>query len=195
MDAPNKPTGKNWYPFRKLGVNSNFYDRKIAMNLYKPSQLAWVLTTTLALTGCVTNPSQNVSAAPAKAELTFVDLQGFDRELTGSLSSPLPKIDVSFYDRVTPSAMPERLQRWMASVEAGGGSVKVVQPKSSLTAKNPLLLISAVSTLWSANKTIKDISNHSQFSSAQDFDAEIILKQDDQGDSVVDKVVFVKRKK
>ncbi|MDD5030155.1 MAG: hypothetical protein PHH58_11745 [Rhodoferax sp.] len=147
------------------------------------------------LWGCVSNPGQPATQAVAKEQLTFVDWQGFDRELTGSLSSPLPKVDVSFYDRVTPSTLPERLQRWMASVESGGGTVKVVPPKSSLTAKSPFLLISAISSLWSANKTIKDMSNQAQFNSAQDYDAEIILRQDDQGDSVVDKVVFVKRKK
>jgi len=165
------------------------------MNLPHLLKLTAGAALALSLLGCQTNLNQSVGAAPAKAELAFVDLKGFDRDLAGSLSSPLPKVDVTFYDRVTPSAMPERLQLWMASVEGGGGAVKVVPPKSSLTAKNPFLLIGAISTLWSVNKTMKEMSDQSQFNSAKDFDAEIILRQDDQGDSVVDKVVFLKRKK
>ena len=147
------------------------------------------------LAGCESNPAQPVSTAPAQAELQFVDLQGFDRDLAGSLSAPLPKVEVAFYDRVTPSAMPERLQHWMASVEAGGGSVKVIPPKSSVTAKSPFLLISAISTLWTASKMVKEVSAQSRFKAAQSFDAEIILKTDDKGESVVDKVVFIQRKK
>lgn len=153
------------------------------------------LALALALVACESNPTQSVSAAPAKSELQFVDLQGFDRDLASSLSAPLPTVDVAFYDRITPSALPERLQQWMASVEAGGGSVKVVPPKSSVTAKSPFLLISAISTLWSASKTAREMSTQSQFRAAHAYDAEIILKQDDKGVAVVEKVVFVQRKK
>ncbi|MCF8211484.1 MAG: hypothetical protein K9K38_19090 [Rhodoferax sp.] len=144
----------------------------------------------IVMLGCQTSPTQT---APAKPELAFVDIQGFDRDLTGSLSSPLPKVDVTFYDRIVPSALPVRLQTWIASVESGGGSVKVVPPKSNLTSKSPFMLIGAISSLWSASKTAKDMSTQAQFNAAKDYDAEIILKVDDHGDSVVDKVVFVKR--
>lgn len=153
------------------------------------------LTLALALVACESNPSQPVNAAPTKVELQFMDLKGFDRELASSLAASLPKVDVAFYDRIAPSALPERLQHWMAAVDAGGGTVKVVPPKSSVTAKNPFLLISAISTLWSASKMIKDMSTQAQFKAARDYDAEIVLKQDEKGDSVVDKVTFTQRKK
>ena len=91
--------------------------------------------------------------------------------------------------------MPERLQQWMASVEAGGGTVKVTPPKSSVTAKNPFLIISAISTLWTASKMAKEAAVKAQFQKAQSYDAEILLKVDDKGDTLVDQVVFVQRKK
>lgn len=148
----------------------------------------------LTLVACESNPTQAVSAVPARPDLQFVDLQGFDRDLSGALSAPLPRVEVAFYDRITPSAMPERLQHWMASVEAGGGSVKVVPPKSSVTAKSPFILISAISTLWTASKMVKEVSVQAQFKAAHAYDADILLKLDDKGESVVDKVVFVQRK-
>ncbi len=148
----------------------------------------------LATTGCSSTPLGPIDGGPPKSDMQFVDLQGFDRELGSSLSAPLPRVDVAFYDRVSPNALPERLQRWMASVESGGGTVKVVPPKPSVTPKNPLLLISAISTLWSASSFAKEMAVNAQFKAAQAFDAEILLKTDDRGDSVVDKVVFVKRK-
>lgn len=158
-------------------------------------KLACTLTLAFALVACESNPTHPVSAAPAAAELQFVDLQGFDRDLAGSLSASLPQVNVAFYDRIAPSALPNRLQHWMASVEAGGGTVKVVPPKSSVTAKSPFLLISAISTIWSASKMVKDMSTQAQFKAAQAYDAEILLKLDDQGESLVDRVVFVQRKK
>ena len=156
----------------------------------------WVcaIVTGLLLTGCQSNPNQNSSAAPAKAELQFADLSGFDRDLAESLSS-LPRVDVAFYDRIAPSALPTRLQTWMASVDAGGGKVTVVPPKSTVAAKSPLMLLSAVSALWSASKVAKEYAAKALFDPAQAYDAQIILKQDEKGDSIVDKVVFLKRQK
>ena len=159
------------------------------------TKIAFSLALIFVLAACESNPTQPVGVEPAKAELQFLDLQGFDRDLAGSLSAPLPKVEVAFYDRVTPSTLPERLQHWMASVQAGGGTVTVVPPKSSVTAKNPFLLISFVSTLWSASKMIKEISTQSQFNTAHAFDAQIMLKTDEKGESLVDRVVFIHRNK
>lgn len=160
-----------------------------------PLRQALALFLVFGLLACESNPPQTESVATGKAELQFTDLQGFDRDLAGSLSSPLPKVDVAFYDRIVPSALPERLQHWMASVEAGGGTVTVVPPPSSVTPKSPMLLISAVSTLWSATKMAKEYAAKALFTPAHAYDAQIILKQDAKGDSLVDRVVFVKRKK
>jgi hypothetical protein len=91
--------------------------------------------------------------------------------------------------------MPERLQNWMAAVESGGGKVKVTPPKSSVTAKDPFLLFSLFSTLWKASGMAQEMSTKAQFRSAQAFDAEIVLKQDDKGDTVVERVIFTQRKK
>lgn len=165
------------------------------MKLNFPMNLMACVLLLVSLTACETNPAQPARPVAAKAELQFVDLAGFDRDLSASLSATLPRIEVAFYDRITPSAVPERLQHWMAAVELGGGSVQVVPPKSSVTAKSPFLLVSLMSSLWSASKVVKDLSMKAQFKPAQAFDAQIILKADDKGESVVDKVVFLQRKK
>lgn len=147
------------------------------------------------LGACSPNLLQSESPKAPKHELKFVDLQAFDRDLANSLSAPLPKVDVTFYDRIVPSALPERLQPWIASVESGGGTVTVVPPKSSVTAKSPFLVLGAISSLWSATKVARELSAKAQFNAAHAFDAEIILKQDDKGETVVDKVAFIQRKK
>ena len=158
------------------------------------SRSVMVVLAIACLAACETAPSSRETARPPKSSLQFADLQGFDRDLSDSLSTRLPKVEVAFYDRVTPSSIPPRLQQWMASVEAGGGSVKIVPPPSTVTAKSPFLLISAISSLWSASKTVREMSTEAQFQAAKEFDAEILLKLDEKGESVVDKVVFTQRK-
>lgn len=154
-----------------------------------------LLVAAAAVSGCDTQPTRAESAIQPKAELRFIDLPDFDRTLTDSLRAPLPRVDVAFYDRVSPSAVPERLQAWLAAVEAGGGRVSVTPPASVVTALNPLLLVKAISTLWSASKMAREMSVQQQFQAAHAYDAKILLRYDYQGDAVVDKVVFVQRAK
>jgi hypothetical protein len=148
----------------------------------------------LLLTACQTLPTESVPT-PAKPELAFVDLQSFDRDLSTALASQLPRINVVFYDKVAPSALPERLQHWMASVEAGGGKVRVVPPTGSVTAKDPFLLISAISAVWNAKRLATAASASNLLRPARDYDVSIVLKADSQEGSVLDQLVFVPRSK
>jgi hypothetical protein len=157
--------------------------------------LAMGLFIAASLSACESAPeSPTVNNAP-KTEIQFVDLQGFDADLYLAMSTQLPKVDVNFYDRVSPSAVPSRLQNWLSSVEAGGGKVKITPPKSDISAKDPFLLLSMLSSIWSASKVAKEASSHSQFAPARGYDAELVLKEDSNGHSVIDHVVFVKRSK
>jgi hypothetical protein len=146
----------------------------------------------LSLAACGSSPSAP-PAPPPKPNLQFVDLGGFDRELSSSLGAKLPSVDVAFIDVIKPSAIPERLQRWMASVEAGGGSVKVTPPKSEFQPRAVFAIVSAITGLWSASKMAKEVSQDQEFKSAQKYDAEIVLKADGKGDAIVDKVLFRQR--
>jgi hypothetical protein len=150
-----------------------------------------VLATSLG--GCATGPTSKADAGPPKSELQFVDMPGFDKSLTGSLGAALPKVDVGFYDRITPSALPDRLQTWLAAVEEGGGKVKVTPPKPVAGTRSPLLIVSALTSLWSASKIAREMAAREQFKTAGAYDAEILLKLDDKGQTVVDKVVFSQR--
>ncbi len=134
-------------------------------------------------------------ADAAIPKLQFIDMGGFDQSLSTSLNTASPKVEVGFYDKVAPSALPERLQKWMAAVESRGGKVKITPPPSNVTAKSPFLLISAISSIWTASGMVKDASAESRFAVAGNYDAELVLKQDDRGDTLVEKLVFVQRAK
>lgn len=154
-----------------------------------------ILLLCFSLWACETSPVSKVDQGPPKSELHFMDFSGFDRDLISSLSSTLPRVDVVFFDRVTPSALPERLQHWMAAVEVGGGTVKVVPAPTSEPKTRSLLLLSVITTLWSSSQMAKDMAAKAQFKVAQAYDAEILLGADEHGNSVVRKVSFVHREK
>ncbi|MCX7206032.1 MAG: hypothetical protein NT086_08630 [Proteobacteria bacterium] len=147
----------------------------------------------LLLAACASGPRE--TAATPQADIKFVDYKGFDRDLISSLTAPLPKIQVAFYEQITPNALPERLQKWMAAVEANGGRVDITVPKSNSTisGKNPLLIISLITSLWSANKMVQEVSGEAQFNAASLYNAEVILKYDDKNKMVIDKVIFHKK--
>jgi hypothetical protein len=162
-------------------------------NMLRVSMTAWAL----ALGACASDgnaPSAANRPAPQE-QVAFVDLQGFDRQLGVSLSAPLPKVEVGVVDVIKPSAIPERLQRWMAAVEEGGGQVKMIDPPPQVQARSVFAVVSAATTIWSASKMVKQMSQEAQFKAAREYDAQIQLKLDASGDKVIDKVVFVKRAK
>ncbi|MEY4910390.1 MAG: hypothetical protein RL761_53 [Pseudomonadota bacterium] len=143
------------------------------------------------LSACATDTA--VTTMPAKASVSFLDLTGFDKELNQSLSAKLPSIDVAFASNTQATAIPERMQQWLHAVEKGGGEVKVVPPQSSVTAKNPLLLLSLVSGIWNSVKLAKAVQNYEFHKPAQSYDAQIVLKISEQGDRLVDKILFIQR--
>lgn len=155
--------------------------------------------------GCATTPSQAPASEPAapaadaqaqpQSRLAFVDVESFDGRLGNSLAGALPRVDVEFYDRITPSQLPVRLQRWLSSVENGGGKISVTPPPGSLTARSPMLLVSLVTSLWSGQKFAKEMSQVAELRSARNYDAEVLLKNDGRGDVTVDRVVFTPRAK
>ena len=147
------------------------------------------------MAGCKTMPSFEKDTNPAKPELQFLDFQSFDKDLQNSLSTPLPTVEVTFLDRVSPNVIPDRLQKWMAAVEADGGQVQVIEPPPAFAPKDPFLLVSIVSSLWSASKVVREAAQSNQFKAAKGYDAQLILKNSEQGGTVVEKVIFVARKK
>lgn len=55
------------------------------------------------------------------------------------------------------------------------------------------MLLGAVSSLWSVSKTVEEVATRAQFRAARAYNAEIVLKADEQGGLIVDKIVFRQR--
>jgi hypothetical protein len=143
------------------------------------------------LTACA---SPSASTIEAKPHLEFIDLDGFDHSLNASLAASLPVVDVAVMNATTATSIPPRIQTWLQSVESGGGKVTVTPPKSTVAAKNPLLLLSLISGIWNTTRATKAINAHDLHKSANKYDAELLLKIDDKGERLIDKIIFTERK-
>ena len=175
-------------------------DDMTSPGFFKPislnSRLMACLLWSLGVTACSTSPLQSQDEpadAPAQTQLQFVDLQQFDKDLSHSLSKAVPTVEIDFYGKVSPNSLPERLQPWMAAVEANGGRVKLASAESTVTTRSPLLLIGALTSLWSAAKIGAEINGKQDYKKAKGYNATIYIKTAPDGEAVVEKVMLTQQ--
>ncbi len=151
-----------------------------------------LLSCVLALLGCASNPTQGASATP-QPRLNFVDIDAFDRDLAASLRADLGTVDIQFFEKVSPNALPPRLQKWLQTAEGTGGRVQVDPPEGELVARNPLALLSLFGTLFSTAKAAVQMQQEAQLNAAREHDVRIVLERASDGRVLVNKVTFKKR--
>lgn len=151
-----------------------------------------LLSCVLALLGCASNPPQSASATP-QPRLNFVDIDAFDRDLAASLRADLGTVDIQFFEKVSPNALPPRLQKWLQTAEGTGGRVQVDPPEGELVARNPLALLSLFGTLFTSAKAAVQMQQEAQLNAAREHDVRIVLERASDGRVLVNKVTFKKR--
>lgn len=166
---------------------------------------AWIAVA-LAAAGCAEAPygssaasaSANdmkpvTAAAPASAAgpvaIPFNDMQGFDKELSRSLKNNPDKVTVVIEDRIPLKDMPNRVDKWLAAVDNGGGKVKITsdvpEPK---TRALPVIGIAI-----SAFQFFKEQAKEAQYDAAKSYDATVYYKRDANGDRIVDRIEMSRR--
>jgi hypothetical protein len=64
-------------------------------------------------------------ATPKKVELTFVDLDSFDKSVEKALASGAPEVEIRLLAGMSPNQIAPRLGRWINTVQDNGGEVQV----------------------------------------------------------------------
>lgn len=130
-------------------------------------------------------------AAPAEAGvprqgLTFLDSKLFDSRLSQELGTGKDKIEVEVSGKVPLSAIPERIDKWVTRV-AETGSVEVKETQALRTRS----LFGLIPMLFSA---FERASEERQLEPAKDYNATILYKRDATGDTIIDRIVFTRKK-
>jgi len=147
---------------------------------------------------CVACSSPSVplfEKAKPSPNLGFIDIEKFDRDLAASFEEPLNSVDVIFYDKTSPNAIPPRMQKWISATEKTGGKITIEPPPNDLVPRNPVALFGLFGSLFSGAKAAFDMRADLRLEKAKGYDAVIYLERNSQGEVVVGKVKFTKQPK
>jgi len=126
-------------------------------------------------------------------KLNFIDVAKFDRDLASAMSQKNNITEVAFYEKVSPNSVPERLQKWLAVVEAKGGKVLVEPPPNELVSRSPFAALSLVGSLITTIKGLAHFNAEKIYEAANGRDVVISLQRNNKGEVVVNTIKFVKR--
>ena len=146
----------------------------------------------LFIAGCATEGKPSQFTEPGN-QLSFVDIGKFDSDLAACLNDKNEAVSVSFYEKVSPNQMPERLQKWISSVEQSGGRVRVDPPQGEVAPKDPFTIIGLIASMIGGAKNFAEFRTNKTYDVAKDRNAVISLERNSKGDVVVYKIQFIKR--
>jgi len=117
----------------------------------------------------------------AAASIAYEDSCRFDRQVRGSLSSPLPEVTVTTDGAFRQDAMPTRLGNWLERVRSSGGSVATCTVNDG-----SMGIIVILPLLWKVFDTVK---TYALYDPATKYDAAIVAAKS----GSIDRVVFTRR--
>lgn len=124
-----------------------------------------------------------VSLKPA---MVFFDSKLFDARLSKELESGKDRVEIEVTGKVALSAIPARLDKWITRV----GEQGTVEVREGGTRTRSLF--SLIPMIFSA---VQVVSEERTLDPAKNYNATIIYKRDANGDTVLDRIVFVPKKK
>lgn len=142
---------------------------------------------------CATEPTSDTAGADggsAPKPLVFADLPVFDRTFAQSLSSANGPVVVTSADFITLKQMPQRLEKWLAAVDDGGGKIETQALDNTEPATRSIGLIF---TLIGAIRQVREMARDAQYATARNFNATIFYRLDAKGDRVVDRIEMVRK--
>jgi hypothetical protein len=132
-------------------------------------------------------------SAEAQGEISpirFIDITKFDSDLEKALSTHKDAVLITFYEKTSPNNMPNRLQKWISTVEKSGGKIDVEPPPDEPRPRSPGLLIGLLGGLWSSIKAWGEIREKAMLQAAQGRNVVIYLERNSNGEIIVSQVKF-----
>jgi len=134
-----------------------------------------------------------VRAQDAGGNVRFIDIGKFDTDLERALTNGNHAVNVTFFEKTSPNSMPNRLQKWISSVEKSGGRIDIEAPPDEPTPRSPALLLGLLGGLWSSIKAWGEIREQAVVRAAQARNVVIMLERNTSGEIIVARVVFTPR--
>lgn len=132
-------------------------------------------------------PAANV---PAPTTLTFLDSKLFDNLLSKELGAEKDVVEVIISGKMSLNSISGRIDKWITAV-GENGEVSVVASEPSLKPKFIGALLSAIPTIFSYMKKSND---ERTLEPAKKYNAIITYQVDRNGESMIEKIVFTRKK-
>ncbi|PCI40516.1 MAG: hypothetical protein COA73_15655 [Candidatus Hydrogenedentota bacterium] len=130
-------------------------------------------------------PSSTVQIIDATKEVTFLDLSGFDEDLSMNLGDRNKNVVVVAPAKFSLNNIPERLEKWLSAVKDSGGKVQAKEEKTTVATRG--ILGALIDLTVSAVKAKKGLD---QLETAENYN--VLLTYDKQTGQVKD-VLFYHR--
>ncbi len=146
--------------------------------------------------GAESKPVQEADAVDAerssnRTRMTFMDSKLFDMRLGKELESGKDVVEIDVTGRVPLSNIPPRIDKWVVrSAEEGKVELLPSEP-----APKTRFIFSLIPMIFNAFGAYKDMQEERMFDQAKRYDTKIFYKKDDTGDTLIEKIVLIKRKK
>ena len=141
------------------------------------------------LGGCASTPP----APPPKEKVTYIDTNSFDRNLSSSMNASLDTIEIPVDDKISPVAIPDRLNKWLAAVDANGGDIQVKQVETTAQGKTRGFPIAVIGLAIEVVRLLRGDPAEQLYKSAGNYDADIMVRQGPSGERVIERVVLKRR--
>src|SRR5471032_555743 len=156
------------------------------------SSLALLAPLSCALAAEAAAPAASVplvpAAAPETPPITFLDSTLFDNMLAKELAAAKGTVEVAVSGKMSLNSIPARVDKWITAV-AEKGEVTLQPQDASLKPKFVFALIPVVYSFLKQANSERSVNN------ANDYNASVLYHVDRAtGESVIDKIVFVRKK-
>lgn len=131
--------------------------------------------------------AQDAKEAAPPASVTFLDSKLFDNMLSKELGANKDIVEVTITGKMSLNSIPPRVDTWITAVgENGELTLKPQDPTL-----RPKFIIGLIPIVYSF---IKQQNFERTFDPAKKYNASIIYHVDRNGESLIDKIVFVRKK-
>lgn len=124
--------------------------------------------------------------------LQFVDTSTFDKQLSRAMLNKHYEIEISMLTPFSTNNVPKKLDTWLTVIGDSGGEVKVEPVEEENAEKTRNFIVPIVLGLVSMYKEYRD---QEKYEPAKNYNATVFYKKNEQGEAIVDKIVFFHREK
>jgi hypothetical protein len=127
---------------------------------------------------------------PAKSSMTFMDSKLFDMRLSRELEAGKDMVEVDVSGRVPLSNIPPRIDKWVVR-SAEEGKVELLPSEQ---APKTRAIFGFIPMIFNAFGSLKNMQEERMVDQVRRYDTKIYYKKDETGETLIDKIVLIKRK-